>query len=314
MSAEQESKPNEGLHCDPKDVLGIECDGERYKKQSEVSQEADAKLKEFKTQYDTARADYSRATRAARNSLKSILEKLDDIESQISCHVPDEIRACLKSAVCDVLDELKECDPVAAGCCAVDLPPETPTSGSEQPGKSAERTPTKSVELTAAIAELRRVTTANTECFTRLGREAEQIGKRISDLESDVSSLMNDLKAEDRSYERLFVRWYIAVRRAKWSYLGGGFDNVDEYMDCLCRTLVLIGEGWRRIILLEGERSYQDCTEKAQKATCERKRANIVDDALSRCTRKPDNADDTANGNHDDCNCGDHTHSEKSGA
>lgn len=280
MAAEHEQRPGGGASCDPKDVLGIACEGERYRKQSEVSGEAEADLKKFKTQYDMARVEFNKANDSAIAILRVVAEKLATIEDQIACHVEDNMRSCLRDRVCEVLDELQECDPAPAGCCLQELPTEQPSQQDGQPDQAGR--PTLS-DLTGLIAELRRVTDANTACMERLGKEPQEHGKRITELEAEVSTLLNDVNAEGRDYRRLYVRWYLAKVRAARSARIGGFKDVDDYVDCLCRTLVAIGGGWRQIITLEGERAYLECAASSQQASCELKRENIVDEVLGRC-------------------------------
>jgi hypothetical protein len=304
MSAEQESKG--GSYCDPKDVEGFECDGERYKKQNEVSQGAEAKLKEFKTQYDTARALYIKAADEATAKLKAIKEKLDNVKNLVSCHIADASKTCFKSKVEEVLQEIAKCDNVASGCCWVELPPEGPTTESEQQQETNKPQSTV-LDLAAQIAEWRRITQLNTDCYTRLGSEASEITKRVTALEADVTKLAADVNLEGRDWKRLYVRWYIAWLQSQPDTINGGFASVDKYMDCLCRTLVAIGKGWRKIIVLEGEKAYLECIEKSKKAECEVKKKNIVDEAVGRCANCKNGDSEGDPSSDPDCGCSEHT-------
>jgi hypothetical protein len=309
MSAEQESKG--GSDCDPKDVQGFECDGERYKKQHEVSQGAEAKLKEFKTQYDTARALYIKAADEADAKLTTIGQKLKNVEDLVSCHIDEDLQECFKSKVKEVLKEVAQCDTVATGCCTTELPPEGPAAESEQQYQQEEEEAKKPqstvLDLAAQIAEWRRVTQLNTDCYTRLGSEAAEIAKRVTTLDADVTKLAADVNLEGRDWKRLYVRWYIAWLQSQPKTIKGGFDSVDKYMDCLCRTLVAIGQGWRKIIVLEGDKAYLECIEKSKKAECELKKKNIVDEVVGRCANCKNGDSEGDPSSDPDCGCSEHT-------
>lgn len=292
MSTEGNEQTREPCDCTPESVEGLDCIAKRFARQSEVAGANFPRLAGYKVQFDTARDDYQKARDAVAADLAAITKKLAELKKDVECKLPDEKESCVKKALHKVKREIRECSE-QNGCCAG--PCEFPPAPSEPTVES----------LAGLIAKYSRDVAVSEKCFTDLVKEKTEIGTRVAAIKAEVDAIAAAVTADSSSkdWARLYARVLIAEWRMLPRQLWLGYATVNDYVDCLCQALDCAGQGWERIVELEGAKAELECREDAARAACERKKKDILGEVMKeyvKCCPAPPSASDDDNGEDDE--------------
>jgi hypothetical protein len=262
-------RPHKGCpECDLGALDDLKCVAEGVKAQATYTDGKQTELDARRKQFDGARTAYSEARAKAKEDVKYIHDELERIRKQLECQVSESVLECLKDAWENVRERLEHCGGVPTGCCIDD---------DCEFDEGCEDVSTDDLEKRKTEYE-RRVAAAGA-CFDELIKEPGDLTKRVADLKKDVDALAKDTSDTRKAYARYL--WY--RRRLKDIWLG--FEDANEYHDCLCQALMCSIKGHTAIAVLVGEIAVRTCRERSEKDRCEWLKSHVVDEILARCQK-----------------------------
>ena len=219
--------------CETGEIDDLACAAKGIQKQSEVTNESLVQLEPFKTQFETARTDYTGARDAAQTDILAAWALLDMIREQLRCHVEEETREHLWQALRKVIHDIHECagepgccvgechfDPGYTGGDDDDHGPDSVAAGAEQIARLAGR-----------IERYRKDTKKASDCFAALIKEQADLPARATQYKADLDQLEADVAADAKHQD--VVRLWARLLVAKYH-----LDNVLEGLphgELLCR-------------------------------------------------------------------------------
>jgi hypothetical protein len=271
MTATQERpKPDSCADCDLGAIDDLACSAKGIKKRAEVMDEFLPRLQEFKDQFDTARADYTKARDDSQADIDAARKQLTSIIDQLKCLLDEDQKKCLEQALKKVFDDIRDCagDP---GCCIVECDVDAKVDDSETIGGLAGR-----------IEEYRRQTKKAMDCFTSLIQEQTDLPARATTIRAEVAQIGTDIGATELTPQKA-VKLLARARVAQYHLDGvwNGFPSVNSYVDCLCRALVCAHESSEAVAVLEGAKAKKECEEQAKDEACKRKQEQTVDEVMA---------------------------------
>ncbi len=281
--------------CDGVDDLTCIAAGDKAK--SAYNETFAEDLKTAKTDYDTTRTAYRTARHEQRLLVEDLKNQLRHLVERIGCQIEQKrIRKCLDDAFRDVLNGLKCCrdeDP----CCAKDC--EFPLDDIEE--LSLE-------ELTALITKYQSRIDEAKKCFAELKKEPENLKQRVAEVKKAVDDINTMLGGDAATLD--LKRAYGEALVAQWKIgkVWGGFEQVQDFVDCLCQALTCWTRGCQAVYTLTGAKAVAECADKAKQDFCDKLRTQTVEQILAgydkRCTKKDDEKcrddDDNSDDDHDD--------------
>jgi hypothetical protein len=286
--------------CDLGAIEDLSCSVKRFQRQAEVATESLPILTEARTKFATARADYQAARDAAQADVRDAKTQLADILETLHCKIDDSNEDCVKRALDTVIAAIRECagEP---GCCAGPDDFDSSWDCDQEPLSG----------LAGRIEQYRKDVAVSTDCFAALVKEQADLPARAASIKAEGASIAAYLCADDRNKD--LVRLYVRALVAKWQLepkqLWKGYKTVNDYVDCLCKSLTNAMHGWEAIAVLEGIRAECECKAAGQTAACDKKQSDIVAEVIAEYIRccPPDDSD--GSNDNDDCGCGhDHKH------
>lgn len=307
--------------CDetpPKDDCG-DCDttliDERRCKAKGVAAEAEYNAS-YQTELGAAQAEFNSVRDAYRTTRTGLKLQINDMRHEtkraierIKCLIRQQrVKECLDEAWCDVKHKLDCCS--KSGCCVepdecvFPLPESDPCE----------------TDLKKLIAEYTEHTDKAKACFTALKGEAGELTKRVADRKTDLDDILTKLNANDGTTDlnRLYASAIVLRYRLSGEIIWNGFDEVRNFVDCLCRALNCWSEGAAQIAVLTNWLAVCDCKAKAQADRCDAVTKNPVDEILTvyekKCCPDPcppdpedcEDDDDQDDDDHHDCDCSCH--------
>jgi len=269
--------------CETGEIDDLACAAKGIQKQSEVTNESLVQLEPFKTQFETARTDYTGARDTAQADILAAWALLDTIREQLRCHVEEETREHLWQALRKVIHDIHECagepgccvgechfDPGYTGGDDDDHGPDSVAAGAEQIARLAGR-----------IERYRKDTKKASDCFAALIKEQADLPARATQYKADLDQLEADVAADAKHQDvvRLWAR--LLVAKYHLDNIWKGFPTVNSYVDCLCRALVCTLRGWEATARLEGTKAALECREDAEATACLHKQTDTVAEVLS---------------------------------
>ncbi|TCN32767.1 hypothetical protein EV644_12439 [Kribbella orskensis] len=285
--------------CDLTELDTLQCEAEGIKKQAELTEKAAADVKKRRTLFDQARKEYSAARDKANPLVTEMESQLDKLIEQIKCRIKDDdVVECLEKAQEKVRRSIDKCMP--PGCCVdahdCDFDKDVPkkdkvdekTTESDQ-GSDAQKAdrPTILKDLYARQADVERRTVKAEACFDKLIKEPTALPARVDKLKAELAAIVGELGQQEAvDLKRLYARALVARHTDRW----GGFDNVNEFMDCLCKGLLCSLNGRKALAELAGCIAVLECQEREAGARCQHLLENTVDEILAeylRTCKKP---------------------------
>jgi hypothetical protein len=262
-------RPHRGCpECDLGALDDLKCVAEGVKAQAAYTAGKQTELDARRKQFDGARTAYSEARAKAEDDVKTIEADLNKLRTQLECQLPDHDLECLKDSWEDVRERLGHCGSMPTGCCIDD---------DCEFDDSCEDVSTDDLEKRKTEYE-RRVKAAE-ECFDQLIKEPADLTKRVADLKKDVEALAKETGDTRKAYAKYLWYW----RRLKDIWLG--FEDANEYHDCLCQALMCTIKGHTAIAVLVGEIAVRTCRERSEKDRCKWLKEHVVDEILARCQK-----------------------------
>lgn len=259
--------------CDLGEIESLACSAERFQKQADIAKESLAQMQDFKTKFATARSDYQKVRDAVMPDVDWSRSQLDELLETLRCKLSDEKEQCLEDALEKVAEAVKKCS--TTGCCA------GPCEFSSEVGEGE-----SVAQLTGRIDQYKRDVAVSTECFDTLITEQTALKERVARIRKTVTELAAELCAEgSHDHARLYARALVAQWELRTAQLWRGFPTVNDYVDCLCRSLTCTLSGWEAIAVLEGIRVERDCKARAAATACQRKRDQMDDEVYCEYVR-----------------------------
>jgi hypothetical protein len=257
--------------CDTGDIDELACRAQGIQRRAEVMNEYLKDLQTFKTQFESARSDYTTARDGSQADVNAAATQLKSIIEQLKCLLDDGKRECVKEALDKVVDAIRECAG-APGCCVGPCEFDSSVDDDESIGHLAGR-----------IEHYRRETRKAMDCFTALIAEQAALPARAAKIKTEVVQIGTDISAEGGTSGgkavRLLARAYVADYHLKGVW--NGFPSINAYVDCLCGALVCSHRGAEAIARLEGAKKTKECHEASALAACKRKQEQTVDEVMS---------------------------------
>ncbi|MGA5818122.1 hypothetical protein ACPC54_09715 [Kitasatospora sp. NPDC094028] len=271
MSYESPYSPGHPGCCDTDAIDELACKAKGIQKRADVIQESLKTLEPFKAAFSTAKKDYGAARAAAGTDVRAADAQLKSIREQLRCRVDEEQRDCAERAEHRVHARIEECDG-EPGC--REFPCDFGTDGHEDDPDA---------KLAGLIAHYRSEVDVASTFFQDLLAEQAALPPRAAKLKADAAQLAADVADPNRGPLELYVRLLVLDRQVKGVW--NGFPGVQEYVDCLCRTLLYVLKGWEAVACLEGWRAVRQCKDQGRQDRCKQLRDHTVDEVMAEAAK-----------------------------
>jgi hypothetical protein len=270
---EPEKKPC--ADCDLGDFDSVNCEVEGIAAEAEYMKQYQEDLKRRRTQFDAVRTAYDAARQAVAADLKQISEQLKKLREQLECQLDEKTRTCLVDAWREVAEQLEKCGG-EQGCCVTEEQCTFEWQFVKKP---------TAPEIRALIEDFERRVTAAEKCFDDvLAKEPEELKKRVAELKTFVAAIgATAADTNTTDYSRAFAELLWAEHRRRKIWLG--FDDPNDFADCLCLALNCSLKGRRALAKLYGILKTLDCEDKGKETRCTWLKAHVVDEILAACRR-----------------------------
>lgn len=257
--------------CDLSALDDLECDAVGIAKRAEVVAAFAPQLAERRAKFDQARDEYATKRATAATTVDEIRGQLDYLMEQLKCMLPDDDESCLDQAYEEVWNKLIECrGPSAIGCC-IDDDCEFASEVSED---------TTAEQLRAWIAEIEGRAERVEACFDALVDEPTALTARVNALKAEVDQLVATLGGQQSSdVKKKYTEALIAQQ--KLANIWFGFDDVGEFIDCICQGLTCSFKGRQALAVLHAELAVRECRETKAKDRCAWLEAHLIDEILA---------------------------------
>lgn len=264
--------------CDPDSLDAIKCRAKGLQARADYNNLHLEALGKAREKYDAARAAYTAARTAATplvDQTKSDLDKL--IENRLGCLIsPDEetqkrIIAKIKRAFDDVQRRIQECGS-KTGCYLRDDCDFDDVGGchpKDAPARLADIT-RRTARAEAAFDDLIGIPAAMPAAVTKLQGELTTIQKGVGEV--------NDKTPLDVVIQ-LYAAALVAQQHA--TDIWRGFQNVNEFVDCVCHALTCMLRGHTAIAILTGILAVKACQRESREADCTRLRDKTADEVYA---------------------------------
>lgn len=299
--------------CDPSSIDELRCRATGVAAQAAYNATYQPDLLTARTDYDTTRKAYREARHEAALAAQDMKHQVKHLLERIRCLIEqDRVVRCLDEAYEEVREQL-ECCEGPLGCCVEEV--EYDDCPPKKYRKLVRRIQTYQAEVDKAKA-----------CFATLVGEPAALKQRVADTKAAIDKVSAAL-AEDPAkvdLKRVYAEALIARRRVE--RIWNGYDDVTEFVDCLCRALTSWSKGAEAVSVLTGAKAVAECRRDAAKTWCDALRAKPEDEILAGYDRlcpkekpskpcpppEPEGQGDP--GQHDDCDDehdeGEHDHGE----
>jgi len=258
-------RPTTRKPCDPNEIGKLACGSKRIERQAAVTQEIQAKLDGYRASFATARADYTTAWKAAEADRTAAAATLEKVAKQLRCRLDEDTETCLDRVWGAVRDGLDNCAKGTEGCRVGPCDANDSVAADESLGSLAGR-----------IEDLRNQATTHEATFEDLLEEITKLPERATRAKEEVTTLETDAHAAETASDapagavtsvvRLNARALVAGWRLR--HVRGGFDSIDDFLDCLCQALTAVLRTWSAVVILEGEKAYRACVAGADTDSC----------------------------------------------
>jgi hypothetical protein len=256
--------------CDPTLIDDVACRASGVAAQAAYDATYQADLDQAKTHYDKARKDYRAARHDAALQVQDLRHQIKHILERIRCLIEQKrVWRCLDDAFCEIVDELRCCEG-KDGCCIDECEFEVDDA-----------TTLKYRKLLKRIARYQADVDEAKECFSRLVGEPAALTARVAEAKAAIDALNTALSADPAVTDLKVVYAQGLVANRAIERIWGGFDQAQDYVDCLCRALTCWTKGCAAVSVLTGAKAVAECKRAAREARCEHLRTNTVDEILA---------------------------------
>jgi len=267
--------------CRPEEIDGLRCEAKGIEVQAaDIATYRDL-LAQARKDYDTTRKDYRAKRHDAVCKVQDMRHQIRHLTERIRCMIEqDRVVRCLDEAFETILEELTECGPVG-GCCVEECEFDT-------------YVPDDYTELVERIETYKRHVADAKECFTRLIGEPAALEKRVTEAKKEIDAINAAIGGDPATTD--LKRLYASALVAGWHIdrIWWGFDEIKDFVECLCRALTCWAKGATAISVLKGAQAVRDCQNEAAQQRCKDLRENTVEEILAgfdRLCPPPDHED-----------------------
>ena len=294
-----DTKPKDDCaECDTSLIDELKCKAAGVAAEAAYNAEYQDDVTAAQADFIKIRNEYRKARTGVKLDVQQMRHQICVLIDKIKCMIKQErVVDCLDAAWHDVYHDLKCC--WSGGCCVSDDECQFPT-----PEDCPDET-----ELKKLIAEYAEKAAHAQDCWKKLSGEPAALTQRVRDRQAELDAIQTAVYQGDPATTDL-KRLYASalVLRYRLKIVWDGFEEIKDFVDCLCRALTCWTEGSAAIAILNGRLAVLECKQKAKKDRCDALWTNPVDEVLTVYERKccedpcPDPDD-----NHDhDCGCGCH--------
>lgn len=255
--------------CDPQEGADIECSMAGIDAQSTYNASLKEKFASSKTDFEKTRKDYRSKRHEAQLKVQEMRHRIRQMLERIRCKIEQErvIRE-IDRAFAEIVEELSTCDRKRSFCsdadCDFDL-----ESGDLAYDKLVRRIQKYQQRADEAWAY-----------FTELVAEPANLELRIATAKGKLDAIDADLAAEPAITDLKTVYAKALVAQRDLDGIWKGFDEVTDFVDCLCRALNCWTSGSRAVSKLTGDKAVLDCKRKTKHDHCGKLQNNTVDEIL----------------------------------
>ncbi|MEO8220334.1 MAG: hypothetical protein ABI563_06080 [Specibacter sp.] len=257
--------------CDPKDIDKLQCKMMGIAKQAEYNGPFTALLDQAKADYELTRKLYRQTRHDAHVKVQNLEHDIKALTEGIRCRIEQErVVRHLDAAFDQVVEQLKKCQPEPGCCCTED-----------DCDFDLDCRELSYHELVKRIEWYERRTAAAQKCFTDLVGEPAALAARVAACKGQVDAI-NAALLEDQAKTDLKVVYVQAlVAERDICRVWNGFDDVNEFVECLCCALKCWTNGGGAVSKLLGAKAVRDCHRKAEEDHCTRLQGSTVDEIIA---------------------------------
>ncbi|MET8625822.1 hypothetical protein ABZW30_19075 [Kitasatospora sp. NPDC004669] len=272
MSHETTHPPGHSGCCDADAIDELHCKAAGIKTRADVIDKSLQTLDPFKARFSTAKQDYGTARGTAAGDVKAAEEQLKAIREALRCRLDEEQRDCAERSEQKVCARIEQC--VGEPGCR-EFPCDFTTEGHEDD---------PAAKLAGLIAHYQSEVDLASKFFQDdLLAEQTALPARAAKLKADATKLAADAADPSRNPLELYVRLLVLDRQVKGVW--NGFPNVQEYVDCLCRTLLYVLKGWEAVATLSGWQAKRVCKDQGRQDKCKQLQDHTVDEVLAEAAK-----------------------------
>jgi hypothetical protein len=258
-----ESSP-ECPDCDPDLFDDHKCRREGIKAQADYNDTAGPVLEQAAKDYETARKAYRDKRMEIDKEVKDLGEEIGQLIDRIKCLIKDDgVIDCLDKAYRCVVRKLKDCKH-DGGCCS--------TGPCDYDGTCPEddKHHVDYNELVRKISDYERRLKEEKDCFDLLKGEPDALKGRLDKVQAEIEAVKATLGGDQDKVDlkKLYVDALVARRHL--ALLWNGFDSVQAYIDCLCRSLTCWIKASEALSALQCCLAVEDCKKRTREEYCQR--------------------------------------------
>jgi hypothetical protein len=257
-------------NCDPEVLDDYTCAAKGIQEQAAYNAAHLQALDAARTQYKGARKAYGAAWDTARPLLVESRKQLDKLIEQLECLI-DKAQTVhrLRRAFDRVEERLEKCGDLSGCYCRTDC------------DYDDEVRDCPSEELAARIADIEGRTKEAEACFADLIQEPTKLTERVTTVRAEIADIATKVSGNPLTTD--FVRLYAAalVARRHLMAVQRGFDDVNAYVDCICKVLTCMLKGHAAIAELKRRQAVHNCYRDGKVAACELLKTTTVDEVIS---------------------------------
>lgn len=284
--------------CDPDLFDEHKCRREGIQAQADFNATAGPELEQATTGYETARKAYRDTRMAIGTEAKDLGEEIGLLIERIICLIKDDsVIDRLDKAYKCVARKLKGCTPDSARCSdgSCDYDDTCPEDDEDHVDYNA---------LVRKIKEYERRLAAEKECFGNLKGEPDLLRARFDAVKAEIDAVKSTEGGPKDGVDlhKLYVDALVARRHLR--LIWGGFDSVQDFVDCLCRALTCWTKASEALSGLTYCLAVEDCKRRTHEEYCTRLRNDTAAEVLLAyerlCSGQDNDEDDHEDGHEDD--------------
>lgn len=269
-----EGRPTPCADCNPELLDNLKCRATGIQAQADYNKAHEDELTQARTQYDGARSAYGLARSTAKPDVDDLAKQLNQVIDQLRCLVDNDNKIrLLDRAFSIVQGRLRACDPKQG--CAFDDDCDFDDMAQD----------CRPEDIASAIADIERRTAAAVAVFTDLIAEPVNLAKRVSDLKAETAGIVSKMASDSRSVDFEMLYAAALVARDHEETIWRGFEHVNAYVDCLCRTLTCQIKGYTAVSELVRQQAVYQCHQDQKTAACQQLEEDTADQVFAEYIR-----------------------------
>jgi hypothetical protein len=231
-------------------------------------------LTQARTQYDGARSAYGSARSAAKPDVDDLGKQLNQVIDQLRCLVDNDDKIRLLDRAFSIVEgRLRACDP-KQGCTFDDDCDFDDVVQDCRPE-----------DIGSVMADIERRTAAAAAVFADLIAEPVNLAKRVADLKTETAAIVSKMASDSRTVDFEMLYAAALVARDHQENIWRGFEHVNAYVECLCRTLTCQIKGYAAVSDLVRQQAVHECHQDRKAAACQQLEDQTADEVYAEYIR-----------------------------